>query len=145
MIVMKFGGTSVESAAALERVADIVRAVEQRHPLVVVSAMGKTTNKLLEAAQDAAAGRAKAAETAVAALRESHHGEASQVTRPEDRAELASHLDSHFTGLQRWSDQEQLRPRAVRICEPALFGPDGPLANRVLAERLLCPIEQGHL
>ena len=45
MIVMKFGGTSVESAAAIERVASIVRAREARRPVVVVSAMGKTTNK----------------------------------------------------------------------------------------------------
>ena len=47
MIVMKFGGTSVESAEAIRRVAGIVRARIDRHPIVVVSAMGKTTNKLL--------------------------------------------------------------------------------------------------
>ena len=47
MIVMKFGGSSVESAAAIERVAGIVKAREERRPVVVVSAMGKTTNKLL--------------------------------------------------------------------------------------------------
>ena len=47
MIVMKFGGTSVESAAAIRRVAEVVRARADRHPVVVVSAMGKTTNKLL--------------------------------------------------------------------------------------------------
>src|ERR1041384_611755 len=44
MIVMKFGGTSVESAAAIERVAGIVKGREARRPVVVVSAMGKTTN-----------------------------------------------------------------------------------------------------
>jgi aspartokinase len=44
---MKFGGTSVESAAAIQRVASIVQARESRRPVVVVSAMGKTTNKLL--------------------------------------------------------------------------------------------------
>ena len=48
MIVMNFGGTSVESAAAIERVASIVKARANRRPVVVVSAMGKTTNKLLE-------------------------------------------------------------------------------------------------
>ena len=47
MIVMKFGGTSVESAAAIERVAAIVKARAARRPVVVVSAMGKTTNRLL--------------------------------------------------------------------------------------------------
>ena len=47
MLVMKFGGTSVESAAAIERVAGIVKGRLARKPVVVVSAMGKTTNKLL--------------------------------------------------------------------------------------------------
>jgi len=36
MIVMKFGGTSVESATAIERVASIVRARAARKPVVVV-------------------------------------------------------------------------------------------------------------
>ena len=43
MIVMKFGGTSVESAEAIERVAGIVRDRLDRRPVVVVSAMGRTT------------------------------------------------------------------------------------------------------
>ena len=57
MIVMKFGGTSVESAAAIERVAGIVKAREQQRPVVVVSAMGKTTNKLLTIASAAVTGK----------------------------------------------------------------------------------------
>ena len=46
MIVMKFGGSSVESAKAIQRVASIVRDQPGR-PAVVVSAMGKTTDRLL--------------------------------------------------------------------------------------------------
>ena len=56
MIVMKFGGTSVESAAAMERVAGIVKARLARRPVVVVSAMGKTTNRLLAIAEKAYSG-----------------------------------------------------------------------------------------
>ena len=58
MIVMKFGGTSVESAEAIERVAGIVRDRLAQRPVVVVSAMGKTTNKLLAIAAAAVAGDA---------------------------------------------------------------------------------------
>jgi aspartate kinase len=61
MIVMKFGGTSVESAEAIHRVAGIVRSQNARQPVVVVSAMGKTTNKLLAIAADAVAGELKPA------------------------------------------------------------------------------------
>src|SRR5579863_5314405 len=57
MIVMKFGGTSVESAQAIERVASIVKARVDRKPIVVVSAMGKTTNKLLAIANAAVGGK----------------------------------------------------------------------------------------
>ena len=39
MIVMKFGGTSVESVTAIERVAGIVRDHLDRRPVVVVSAV----------------------------------------------------------------------------------------------------------
>jgi len=51
MIVMKFGGTSVEDAPSIERVAEIIRARLALKPLIVVSAMGKTTRKLLQAAE----------------------------------------------------------------------------------------------
>lgn len=50
MIVMKFGGSSVESASAIARVASIVRSHLKQQPVVVVSAMGKTTDRLLEIA-----------------------------------------------------------------------------------------------
>ncbi len=57
MIVMKFGGTSVESADAIQRLLGIVKARLDRRPVVVVSAMGKTTNRLLAIADAAVAGR----------------------------------------------------------------------------------------
>jgi len=72
MIVMKFGGTSVESSEAIERVSQIVKREEQRNPVVVVSAMGKTTNKLLTAATEAAAGRRDRALTIIDELRTQH-------------------------------------------------------------------------
>ena len=55
MIVMKFGGTSVEDAAAIDRSCRIVAGRLSRKPLVVVSALAGTTNSLLEAGKLAAA------------------------------------------------------------------------------------------
>ena len=46
-IVMKFGGTSVADATALENVARIVAAQRERRPVVVVSAMSGVTDALL--------------------------------------------------------------------------------------------------
>ena len=56
MIVMKFGGSSVDSPSSIERVVGIVRSLIDRRPVVVVSAMGKTTRRLLRCADAAAAG-----------------------------------------------------------------------------------------
>ncbi|HEV8608727.1 MAG TPA: lysine-sensitive aspartokinase 3 [Thermoanaerobaculia bacterium] len=56
MIIQKFGGTSLEDAPALERVCAIVAAARERCPVVVVSAIGETTDRLVEALERAAAG-----------------------------------------------------------------------------------------
>jgi len=49
MIVMKFGGTSVEDAVAIDRSCGIVAQRISRKPFVVVSALAGATNGLLEA------------------------------------------------------------------------------------------------
>ncbi|MDX2179178.1 MAG: lysine-sensitive aspartokinase 3 [Bryobacteraceae bacterium] len=72
---MKFGGSSVESAEAIARVAKIVRAAEPP-VVVVVSAMGKTTNRLLEMAECAVRGEREKALELCASLREYHEREA---------------------------------------------------------------------
>lgn len=54
MIVMKFGGSSVADAERLRDVAALVANSRARRPIVVLSAMGKTTNALFEAATAAA-------------------------------------------------------------------------------------------
>src|SRR5205809_6483051 len=96
MIVMKFGGTSVESAAAMERVAGIVKACESRRPIVVVSAMGKTTNKLLAIANSAIGGKREEYIRQIHDLRDLHSREARQVVPLSDRAQLDRMLDDHF-------------------------------------------------
>lgn len=45
--VMKFGGSSVASAERIMEVASLVMSFPKEIPIVVLSAMGKTTNKLL--------------------------------------------------------------------------------------------------
>lgn len=68
MIVMKFGGSSLADAARLREVAALVLAARAHSPCVVLSAMGKTTDRLFEAARLAERGDASAALTAAASL-----------------------------------------------------------------------------
>ena len=99
MIVMKFGGSSVESAAAIQRVAGIVKARAARQPVVVVSAMGKTTNRLLALASDAVAGRRDEALAQLRSLREYHFENALPLANVEDEVGLGQMLDKHFEEL----------------------------------------------
>ncbi|HOJ05650.1 MAG TPA: lysine-sensitive aspartokinase 3 [Bacteroidota bacterium] len=57
MIIMKFGGTSVEDAAALANMCDIVKGRAKRQPVVVLSAAAGITNALIRCAEMAAEGR----------------------------------------------------------------------------------------
>lgn len=57
VVVMKFGGTSVQDADAIRRLISIVQSRTQSQPVVVVSALARVTDQLLEAGRAAAAGR----------------------------------------------------------------------------------------
>ncbi len=91
MIVMKFGGTSVESAEAIRRVAGIVKDRLDRRPVVVVSAMGKTTNKLLAIAAAAVAGELNRSLMLLGELRDFHLKEAAGLDAP---------IQEHFAELE---------------------------------------------
>ena len=98
MIVMKFGGTSVESKEAIQRLIAIVRQQEARRPVLVVSAMGKTTNQLLAAATEAAAGRREQALATVDELR-THHLTHGLAVAGRYAAELDRFIRTHFDWL----------------------------------------------
>jgi aspartate kinase len=87
IVVMKFGGTSVEDAAAILRTASIVasRLRKNLNPIVVVSAMSKVTDILLAAA--AAAGRNDREEALKLsdALRTRHLNTAAELVKDADR------------------------------------------------------------
>jgi aspartate kinase len=105
MIVMKFGGSSVDSAAAIERVAGIVRDNLGRRPIVVVSAMAKTTRRLLEAAAAAAEGKRDVARAIFDDLESYHRREAQAVVPPPGRPALDAALDPYFNELRARLDE----------------------------------------
>jgi aspartate kinase len=98
---MKFGGTSVEDAPSIERVSDIIRARLSLKPIIVVSAMGKTTSKLLQAAQASAAGDNRATLGIVADLKTRHTSEARRLVKNSSGREVFSLIDKHFDELKK--------------------------------------------
>ncbi len=72
MIVMKFGGTSVEDAKAIKNLTEIVKKELPRRPIVIVSACSGITNQLLRTADLAAHGKKEEALNNVAAIESRH-------------------------------------------------------------------------
>jgi aspartate kinase len=117
MIVMKFGGTSVQDAAAIERLTKIVARERERRPVVVVSAVAGATNTLVDAGRKAFAGEGRAARQAIAELMERHRTilrdlrveerEARELTERIDRT--SEELTSYVRGV---ALLRELTPRA---------------------------------
>ncbi len=102
LVVMKFGGTSVEDPAAINRTAAIVagRVALGKQPVVVVSAMAKVTDQLLRAAASAAEGDRTGALAISSRLRARHRDTAAAVVKkPKDSGALIAHIDEKFDSL----------------------------------------------
>lgn len=85
LLVMKFGGTSVGSADRMRATAQISQEQKQRRPVcIVVSAMSKVTDLLLDTMRHAEAGDRAGVDANIAKLRE-RHLEACRDLLPEDR------------------------------------------------------------
>ena len=72
MIVMKFGGTSVQDAPAVCRAVEIVAGERERGPLVVLSAVAGATNTLLSVGRTALSGDVAAARQILSDLVSQH-------------------------------------------------------------------------
>ena len=99
VIVMKFGGTSVEDASAIDRVADIVKSRISQRPFVVVSAMAKVTDQLLAMAAAAGAGDREKALDICRSLRQRHYNAAGELLGTGLHTELHTELGAEFDSL----------------------------------------------
>ncbi len=97
---MKFGGTSVEDSAAIDRVASIVRGRLPERPFVVVSAMAKVTDQLLAMAAAAGRGEREQALDICRTLRERHYTTAGELLGTGLHTELHTELGAEFDSLE---------------------------------------------
>jgi aspartate kinase len=119
LIVLKFGGSSVDTPDSIERVVGIVRGLLHRRPVVVVSAMGKTTRRLLKCADAAAAGDLDlpVAWAMFEELRTMHEKVARAVVPPAGRRVLDAMLKRWFgelhTTIEEIAAEGRLTPRSA--------------------------------
>jgi aspartate kinase len=98
VIVIKFGGTSVGDADAIQRACAIVQARMEKMPVVVVSALSGTTTDLLELADLAASGNLISALSRVEAQRARHIAVA-RVAAGADSAGATRELEEEISAL----------------------------------------------
>jgi len=96
---MKFGGTSVEDASAIDRVASIVKSRLDEQPFVVVSAMAKVTDQLLAMADAAGRGNREKALDICRVLRERHYLTAGELLGTGLHTDLHNDLGAEFDSL----------------------------------------------
>lgn len=117
MIVMKFGGTSVGSAEAIQQVVEIVRKYRERDLLVVLSAMSTVTDSLREMAAEACGGTEPS--SSLSALRKRHDETIRALADGEERnraLEVCDGLIDELSGiLHGITLLKELSPRSVDL------------------------------
>ena len=117
MIVVKFGGTSVQDSRAIARAAEIVSGRLDRQPAVVVSALGGATNALIAIGEQAAKGHLIGALRGVEELRARHLRECDTLLKdcdslPEISGELSATFDELASLAEALSVLGHATPRA---------------------------------
>jgi aspartate kinase len=101
--VFKFGGASLRDAAGIKNVASILQTYKGKPVVIVVSAMGKTTNALEEVVAAHAAQNGKAMDL-LNGIREQHHAIMAELFEPGDEAYAA--VNDHFVAAEWVLDEE---------------------------------------
>ncbi|XP_021291626.1 aspartokinase 1, chloroplastic [Herrania umbratica] len=111
--VMKFGGSSVASAERIKEIAHLIQSFEEERPVIVLSAMGKTTNKLLLAGEKAVScGVSNAAEIEELRLIKDLHIRTVDELEV-DRSVISTHLEEFEQLLKCISVMKELTPRTT--------------------------------
>ena len=139
LLVMKFGGTSVGTPAAMAQVVQIIQSTRSEWPaqVVVVSALSGVTNLLINSAIRAARGEMDTFHSTVCELNDRHHEMAevlvSDPARKNHLHQEINHLIADFTNLcQAINVLGEATPRAL----DAVAGIGERLCVRILAEAL---------
>jgi aspartate kinase len=136
VVVMKFGGTSVEDAPAIRRLVHLVQDRLNLSPVVVVSAFAKVTDQLIAIGRAAERGDVPTAEANVAALRARHEQVASELLQGEDLSQLRCELEGDFAALQQAAQQVAASGEFSARAQDHLLGFGECLSSKVVSAAL---------
>ena len=134
MIVMKFGGTSVDGPERMRGVAAIVHGRQAERPVVVTSAMAGVTNQLQRLTETALAGDRAAMEDEADRLARRHREAAASIA-PSDPA-LVERIDAHLRELRVLLRGVRLLGTATPRSSDQVLGYGELLAQELLAAAL---------
>lgn len=110
MIVVKFGGTSVGDAERVAQAIEIVSALRERKPIVVVSALAGVTNELVAASEAARAQDPDRVKSIIEAVRQRHEDVALRLVQHK-----SDFLDAFLRQLDRQIDEIQTILRGIAL------------------------------
>jgi aspartate kinase len=135
-VVMKFGGTSVEDAAAIRRLCQLVQRPSSLRPVVVVSALAKVTDQLMNAGWAAAAGNLHPAREILQILRQRHETVASGLAKGDERRRLTREFASDFKAADKMLSAIAAEKAFAPCSQDKLLGVGESLSSRLVQSAL---------
>ncbi len=137
MIIMKFGGSSVRDAEGIKRVVKIIQHHQPFNPVVVVSAMGKTTRNLLHAGELASSYHTSEALEKLAEIETYHLSELSRLTGISRESPIYSKISSHFEEIRDLIGGLSILKEFTPRCRDAMAAYGELLSSAILAAGLV--------
>jgi len=132
--VMKFGGTSVQDAAAFARAAEIVRGQKDLSPVVVTSAMAKVTDALLNAFETAKRGDSETAFASLDAHFTRHYEISERLLDQTQQKSFQTEINYAQTELNDLLIRVSRRSLPLQMLKDAVVSYGEQLSSRLLAE-----------
>jgi aspartate kinase len=146
VVVMKFGGTSVEDSAAIRRLIGIVNSRLDAQPVIVVSALARVTDQLLEAGNAAAKGHLGSALATVRSIYVRHEELADSLVGNSAYGSLDRELRSEFQALESLLHDVDASRQLDLKAQDRLLGFGECFSSRLVSEALCeAGLNAGHV
>ncbi len=137
MIVLKFGGTSVASMLKIDQAVSIAEASLDECPVLVSSAMGDTTDLLVDITASAASGNREATRRSLDSIRESHLAAARLIESTEIRSVCEADVERYVHELESLATGVSLIQECSPRTQDAILAFGELLSTRIIAARAM--------
>lgn len=137
MIVLKFGGSSVATLEKIDRALSIAHACLDEYPVLVSSAMGDTTDYLVDITRSAAGGNRDATRQSLDSIRETHVEAVSLLDTEGIRAGCKADIEAYLQEIESLATGISLIQECSPRTQDAILAFGEILSTRIIAARAL--------